>query len=207
MPSFKSDLQQETILAAYLDAMYCRKKIDFTRVNNLSQQLKGIDLIIMHKADTYYIDEKAQLHYLNKNLPTFTFELSYLKNGKRKAGWLFDEHKLTHYYFLITGIYLKGRKSKLKYSKDIERLHITSVNRGKLVKHLNNIGLNKEKLNNFDSVLRKGRSYGKKYISELNPKSEGLLYYSKHLREKPINLQLRLSYLIENKIAKKFHYA
>ncbi|WP_179354605.1 hypothetical protein [Winogradskyella vidalii] len=206
MSNFKSDLQKETLLAAYLDAVYFRKNIDFKRVTNLSQQLQGIDLVIMHKADTYYIDEKAQLHYLNKNLPTFTFELSYLKKGQRKTGWLFDEQKLTHYYFLVTGIYLKGKKSKLKYSKDIERLKITSVNRGKLVKHLNSIGLTKEKLNTFDSILRKGNKYGKKYISELNPKSEGLLYYSKHLREKPINLQLRLSYLIENKIAKKFHY-
>lgn len=29
----------------------------------------------------YYVDEKAQLHYLNQNLPTFAFELLSFQKG------------------------------------------------------------------------------------------------------------------------------
>jgi len=207
MTNFESDLKQETILGKYLDAIYKTKKIDFIRTNDLDQQHRGVDLIIKNKSNSYYIDEKAQLHYLNKNLPTFTFELSYLKNKEKKEGWLFDDHKLTQYYFLITGIYLKDQKSKLTHFKDINRLKITSVNRKKLIDHLISVGLTKDKLNDYDSTLRSSHSYGTTNISELNPKSEGLIYYTEHLDERPINLQLRLKYLIDNELAKKFHYA
>lgn len=206
MPNFESDLEQESILAQYLDTIYKSKNIDFNRVFDVNQQHLGIDIIIQNKSITYYIDEKAQLHYLNKDLPTFTFELSYLKNGERKEGWLFDDNKLTQYYFLITGIYLKDQKSKLTNLEDINRLKITSVNRKKLIDHLSSIGLHKEKLNSYDATLRSNNSYGKTTISELDKKIEGLIYYTKHLEEKPINLQLRLKYLIDNELAKKFHY-
>ena len=49
-------------------------------------------------------------------------------------------------------------------------------------------------------------SYGKKFIEELNPNSEGLIYFTKHLIEKPNNIQLRLSFLINSHVAKRFHY-
>lgn len=207
MPDFNSDLKQETLLAQYLDAIYYGKNIEFERICDLNQQHRGIDLIIKNNSEQYYIDEKAQLHYLNKDLPTFTFELSYLKNGERKEGWFLDDLKLTHYYFLITGIYLKDRKTILNNVDAIDRLKITSVNRQKLMTHLSNIGLPKEKLNDYDAMMRTQKYYGKRNISELHPKREGNLYYTRHLEEKPINLQLRLSYLIENGLAKKFHYA
>jgi hypothetical protein len=206
MPSFKSDLNQETLLSEYLDNLYRGKKIDFQRVFDLDKQHQGIDIVIQHNSVDYFIDEKAQLHYLNKDLPTFTFELSYLKNNKLKDGWLFADNKLTQYYFLITGIFLKKGKSKLLNADDIDKLKITSVNKIKLIEHLTSIGLEKSKLLEYDLKLRESNSFGKNKISELNPQSEGLIFFTKHLIEKPINLQLKLAYLIENKIAKKFHY-
>ena len=75
---------------------------------------------------------------------------------------------------------------------DIDKLKITSVNRDKLVAHLASIGLNQDKLKQYDKYLRKKNSYGKNDITELNKYSEGLIYYTKHLVEKPINLQLKL---------------
>lgn len=206
MPSFNSDLSQEAILSEYLDNLYKEKKIDFQRIFDLDKQHQGIDLVIQHNSVDYFIDEKAQLHYLNKDLPTFTFELSYLKNNKLKEGWLFDNKKLTHYYFLITGIFLKKGKSKLINADDIDKLKITSVNRVNLIEYLTSIGLEKTKLLEYDLKLRENNSFGKNIIPELKPQSEGLIFFTEHLIEKPINLQLRLAYLIENKIAKKFYY-
>lgn len=206
MPSFESDLAQEEILSKYLDSVYDEKKLDYERIFDLDKQHQGIDVIMFVKANEYLVDEKAQLHYINNDLPTFTFELSYLKDNILKDGWLFDENKITQYYFLITGIFLKKGKNKLSCPDDIEKIKITSVNRIKLIEYLSSIGLNKAKLLQYDFDLRKNNSYGKNNISELNSKTEGLIYYTKHLKEQPINLQLRLKFLIRTGVAKKFHY-
>jgi hypothetical protein len=118
MSSFRSDLAQEKILAEYLDTIYAKKELDFKRTNDLDLQLQGIDIITNFNEKEYLIDEKAQLHYLNADLPTFTFELSYLKNGILKDSWLFDSSKNTHYYFLISGIFLKDDKEELSHADD-----------------------------------------------------------------------------------------
>lgn len=206
MTKFKSDLAQESILSKYLDGLYKEKGIDFCRIFDLEKQLKGIDIIIQYKTTEYFIDEKAQLHYLNSDLPTFTFELSYLKNEDVKEGWLFDKNKLTEYYFLVTAIFLKEDKTELLHSDDIAKVKITSVNRDKLIQHLHSVGLSNKKLLLYDSELRSEKSFGKNNIKELDPNTEGLIYFTEHLPEKPINLQLRLQYLIEHSIAKKFYY-
>lgn len=206
MHEFRSDLKDEKLLSEYLDDVYRLKGINFERVFDLDQQHKGIDIIINVKSLSYLVDEKAQLHYLNYDLPTFTFELSYLKEGKLKDRWLFDPNKLTQYYFLITGIYLKDDKTKLESKNDIAKLKVTSLCRESLISYLESINLSKEKLLAYDSKFRSLDSIGKNTISELNPVTEGLIYFSGQLVEKPINLQLRLNHLIINKIAKKFHY-
>lgn len=206
MSSFKSDLNQEAILSSYLDKIYKTKGIDFDRISDSEMQHRGIDIVIKEKTKEYFIDEKAQLHYINTDLPTFTFELSYLKNNVQKDGWLLDENKLTHYYFLITGIFLKKEKNELLSYEDIEKVKITSVDRKKLRDHLDSMKLDKKTLLQYNLEFRKSKSYGKNTIAELNPNSEGLIYFTEHLAEKPINLQLRLSYLIEIGVAKKFHY-
>lgn len=206
MPDFKSDLNQEQILNNYLDEVYKSKQLKFTRVTNLKKQRLGIDLVIHHNDVDYYIDEKAQLHYLNQDLPTFTFELSYRnKTNKIKEGWLFDPLKSTHFYFLVTGIILKNNQSKLLAPNDIKSLKITSVNRKKLIEHLQQKGLSRHKLDQYDCDIRHTQSFGKNFIPELNHKSAGLIYYSNHLTEQPLNLQLRLEYLINCKVAKAFH--
>jgi hypothetical protein len=206
MSKFYLDLNQEQILSKYLDNIYKEKNINFQRVFDLDKQYQGIDVIMLVKLNEYYIDEKSQLHYINKDLPTFTFELSYLKNNNYKKGWLFDESKLTQYYFLITGILLKKGKIEFTSPDDIEKLKITSVSRKKLIKYLSLKELDEKRLLEYDVKLRKEKAYGKNNISELNPKTEGLIYFTEHLSEKPINLQLRLKFLLETKVAKKFYY-
>jgi hypothetical protein len=206
MANFESDLSQEIILSKYLDQLYKSKNLEFERIFDLDRQHQGIDILIQVNSVEYSIDEKAQLHYINKDLPTFTFELSYLKDHKLKNGWLLDDNKLTEYYFLITGIFLKTNKKILQNVEDIDKLKVTSVNRKKLIEHLATIGLKKETLLDYDSKIREENTFGKIIITELDSKKEGLIYFTEHLNEKPINIQLRLQYLIENNIAKKFNY-
>ncbi|MBK8365378.1 MAG: hypothetical protein IPL24_17420 [Bacteroidetes bacterium] len=48
------------------------------------------------------VDEKAMVHYVNKSLPTFAFEVSFkLATGKEVEGWLLDKSKLTQYYIIV----------------------------------------------------------------------------------------------------------
>lgn len=206
MSNFNSDLNQEEILSRYLDAVYKVKGFEFQRIADMEKQHRGVDILISKNNVEYVVDEKAQLHYLNKDLPTFTFELSYLKDKLKKEGWLFDKNKITQYYFLVTGIFLKNGQSTLKTPDDIHKLKITSVNRSKLIKHLDSIGLNNERLSNYDKQLRAKDAYGKNSIDELDANHEGLIYFTQHLEEKPINLQLRLEYLLNVGVAKRFHY-
>ncbi|WP_350293341.1 hypothetical protein [uncultured Croceitalea sp.] len=192
---FKSDLEKEKKLTPLLDSYYKSKlkQYSFVRVSDLKQQHKGIDLLFKHKEKiaSFYIDEKAQLDYINEDLPTFAFELSYLKNGKEKEGWLFDKKKKTEFYSLITAIYSDEPSSYTSCK-------ITLVNRVKLLAFLNKRGLDK------NNIVVKPKQHGKHIINGLREKDEGYLYFSKtNKAEQPINLILRLDFLIRNGLAKR----
>ena len=131
--NFKKDLEKEKKLSSLLDSYYTTKLKHYTfkRITDLNQQYQGVDLIFEHKkkAISYSIDEKAQLDYINENLPTFAFEISYKKDGIIKGGWLFDKTKKTQFYSLITSIY--SDTPSIYYS-----CKITLVNRNKLINFL-----------------------------------------------------------------------
>ena len=98
---FKADLKKEQKLTPLLDSYYQEhlKHYSFERISQLKKQLQGIDVILKDKRSSkqFYVDEKAQLDYINESLPTFAFELFYQKNGVQKQGWLFDAAKKTHF--------------------------------------------------------------------------------------------------------------
>lgn len=202
MSNFYEDLQKEQILASYLDKIYCELGFDFERVSDLNMQHQGVDIILYHQEKKYYVDEKAQLDYINATLPTFAFEISYLKNGNLRMGWLFDEEKRTEYYFLITAIYTNP-ESDLK--QGINSLNIVSVNRKKLIRYLNYKGINKDFISRTQDEIRKSTKEKNIPISQLNATAEGCLYFSKHKAEQPINLKFYLKFLIDNKLAKQIY--
>lgn len=200
MSFFEIDLRKEKLLASFLDAKYNELNLSFDRIRNLKLQRKGVDLIYNHRGKNFYIDEKAQLDYINSDLPTFTFELSYLKNGIEKTGWILDKNKITSHYFLVVGIYAVDKKD---LKKGITKVKIISVDRSKLLVFLDGIGLTLAKLNEYNQKIRLlEKSERKTAINELYMNSQGCLFYSEQLDEKPINLQLRLKFLIENEIGK-----
>ncbi len=197
--SFKNDLEKEQKLAVFLDVYYKKhlKHYLFERIHDLKQQMQGIDLIFSHNTNggRFLIDEKAQLDYINEDLPTFAFELVYQKDGEIKKGWLFDTKKKTEFYALITSIYA-DEPEKFTSCK------VTFVNRKKLVKFLSVRKINQEYL---DSQIKKHKNYnGKVVLDKLQPYHEGYLYFSAIKKaEKPINLILKLAFLTENGIAKQ----
>ncbi len=196
---FKADLSKEKQLTPLMDHYYQKhlKHYRFERVSNLKKQLQGIDLILKDNRSEkqFFVDEKAQLDYINESLPTFAFELYYQKNGVQKQGWLFDVSKKTQFYTLVTSI----------YSDDDDvftSCNITFVNREKLIQHLDKVELSQKQL---EGIISKNQDiHGKLNLEQLNPKSEGYLFFStKNKAEKPINLILKLDYLIRIGVAKR----
>ena len=197
--NFKADLSKEKQLNPLLDRYYNKylKKYTFDRILNLKQQLEGIDLILKDKQSNnlFFMDEKAQLDYVNESLPTFAFELFYQKNGQQKQGWLFDSNKKTHFYALNTSIYADE-----KYT--FTSCNITFVNLEKLIAHLFSFGLTQKFLE--QTALIHKNVHGKLILEELHPKKEGYLFFSTlNKAEKPINLILKLDYLIGIGVAKR----
>ncbi len=105
---------------------------------------------------------------------------------------MFDENKKTDFYALITAIFLDGGE----YSS----CKITLVNRKKLLKKLDALNFKNTRFQDY----RSANSHGKIVIDQLNPKGEGYLFLSsKNKSEQPLNLVLRLDWLLEANIAKR----
>ena len=202
--NFESDLSKEATLGVYLDSYYQNifEKSNYTieRVSDINLQHQGVDLILKSGISEYLVDEKAQLDYLNKSLPTFSFELSYLKNKEWRLGWLLDETKITNIYFLVKHIHTNQAGN---LESGITKIKITGIYRDRLITLLESKGLAKTELIELEKNIRLGEQEGKISIKELNPKTEGALYFSKSNKaEQPINLVLKLDYLIKNSVGK-----
>ena len=197
--NFKTDLKKEQQLAILLDQYYAKNLVyyNFKRIYDRKRQFEGVDLLFTHKETglSYAIDEKAQLDYINEDLPTFAFELSYTKRNILKKGWFYDPSKKTEFYALITGIYTDAPNA-------FTSCKITLVNRAKLINYLKSIGITELYLKNVVNNNEKG--HGKLKLKELDHRTEGYLYRSSNNKaEQPINLVLKLSFLLQNGLAKR----
>jgi len=201
MSTFEQDLNKEHILGKFLDEIYEKLSLSFIRISEPELQNKGVDVIIEHRGRKFYIDEKAQLDYLGHSLPTFTFEISYLKNNRWKKGWLYDENKITDHYFLITDIILNTDKIE----NGFKSCSITSVNAKKLRAYLEKTGLDWKLLSNLDGEIRQSDQQKNIPLHSLKEREEGCLYFSAQKDEKPLNLKLYLKWLITIKVAKKIY--
>lgn len=202
---FNKDKAVETFLAnTLLDRIYQNKfenndDIFWKRTNLKEDQKRGVDLKIfsVKESKIFYIDEKAQINYINTKLPTCAFEIIYYKDGTLKEGWLFDEKKDTHKYYLINNI----QQSK---NGNFTDCIIYSIDRYKLIDLLNQRDINKDSLTKIYEKIKndlKDGSTTKLEIENLDFKKEGNLQVSNKLAEGPINLVLKLDFLVENKIA------
>ena len=140
-------------------------------------------------------DEKVASRFANRNLETFSLELSFLgKNGAKRCGWLLDETKKTEYYLLgwIIEANIPYLEDKKRYDtnqidrNNIKKLQWALVKRDKIVKFLEKKGWTIEKLAKQDEKIRKqGYVTTKEFIDDIS------FRYSDAYIEKPINLLLK----------------
>jgi hypothetical protein len=181
----------EKEIAKFMDEkFYGRQVTGFIRFEDKENQLKGKDVsFTWGELKNIIVDEKAQTHYINENLPTFAFEISFIRAaGEWTLGWLFDKTKENDYFILIWPFASK----KWDITKeDIEKLDCLLINKQKIIDLLEKEGFSRDKIMTEEERIRKENNPGK--IGSGN----FYFYFTGRLAEKPINLVIRKEKLIE----------
>lgn len=151
---FRHDLTQEQLLQPHLDSCYAVHGIRAERSTDWLDQSHGIDVRLAKDGFSYKVDEKAQLHYIGKRLPTFALEVDLLVNGQVSPGWLFDERKHTEVYAFVFDITLHANETELQRPEQVAGVHIVLVNRERLIRRLAAEGLDQPMLRRLAKELR-----------------------------------------------------
>jgi hypothetical protein len=192
MSNFKSDLKKEALLAAFLDKHYEKTIGSVRRSETLDEQHVGIDFFYYSdNGIEYRCDEKAQLSYLNQELPTFALEIDYLKEGSLRKGWLFDSKKITDVYIFIFSIMLRRGSDQLMKYGQIESCEAVFVNRIRLLNELSKFGLTDAFCTEKSEEMRRGTESLKYYHY-----SGSNFQLSSQLAEQPVNLIVRKDFLV-----------
>ena len=194
MAGFRNrDSQVEREISFFLDEkFYPGIGAKTVRHHDVETQMQGIDISLTYKdLHDASVDEKAISHYINKNIPTFAFELSFLNKGQVIEGWFSDENKKTEYYLLI---WIWANKDWNITKDDITKLELFLVPRQKISEYLTQQGFNSERLREKAEQIRDkniegaiDKSYGKDFY----------FFLSNSLVEAPVNVVIRKSILAE----------
>ena len=187
------DMSAESELARFLDENFydhfpnADAFDSIERIYNKNLQLSGIDVVFNAKdGRTFRIDEKAQLYYLNKDLPTFAFEVEFLRHGIPTTGWLCNKDLETDLYLLIWPFATKDSPKGIK-SDDFTKADCMLVSKAAVLHLLESHGLTVEQLLQDARQIRKE---GKIYKIPI-PGVSGIYYFAsdpQQYEEAPINV-------------------
>ena len=195
--TFKGDLKSERAVNEFLQKYLYSYLVDdgiidsFNSNTTMNQQHKGIDTIMYiindeteEEARCINIDEKAAIHYARNNLgaeplSTFAFEVSYLKDGELKRGWLTNEkYKETHAYFLCW-LWIKPDANKYNLAcEDILKIEVLSIPKVKTRDKLIMRAMGNKEVKTFESkadILRKKMKERGVYRLELEHQLDSLI--------------------------------
>lgn len=195
--TFKGDLKSERAVNEFLQKYLYSYLVDdgiidsFNSNTTMDQQHKGIDTIMYiindeteEEARCINIDEKAAIHYARNNLgaeplSTFAFEVSYLKDGELKRGWLTNEkYKETHAYFLCW-LWIKPDANKYNLAcEDILKIEVLSIPKVKTRDKLIMRAMGNKEVKTFESkadILRKKMKERGAYRLELEHQLDSLI--------------------------------
>lgn len=201
MGNYSIDKRAERELGFFLDKyFYPRLKEkygydDFKRVWKREEQIQGIDVMGFIKGRECMIDEKASLRYMDKDLKTFAFELSFMRNGEEFVGWFLNNQMRTQYYAVM---YPKsGKDIKDIASEDFDSVEILIIPVCRIWGYLNGKGLTKESLGKRAGEIREkgwtGRVSTGRRIDGIYISATG----KEKLEEVPINLIIRKKMLAD----------
>lgn len=187
------DISVETEISNFLDKYFYGVVVnDFFRYVDKNEQLKGKDVRFSWGAlKDIIVDEKAISHYINKNIPTFAFEISSMFSGKKSEGWLFDEKKETEYYLCI---WIWAKNAWNPSYEDITKLDCLLIKRSEIIAYLKHEGFTKEKIREIECTVREK---GLEKAIDKGKHRYVYFYNTTHLAEKPFNVIIRKEKLKE----------
>jgi hypothetical protein len=195
----KTDNEAESEVAKFLDRNFYPAHVkNFIRYKDISNQMAGIDVQFDHNnISNMLVDEKAAVHYVNKDLPTFAFEINFLlSNGQLVDGWFYDKNKFTQYYLLA---WLWAKKDAGFIAEEITQIDLIIINRKRIVDMLSENGLTHQKAIELSGEIRQKNEPGAYYKNSSNP---FYFFYSPQLAEKPINIIITKKELIKLSVAR-----
>lgn len=185
------DDRAEQQLAKFLDTHLYQELlkeenfISFKRVADSRLQKQGVDVIAKTEHAVANIDEKAQLHYINDNRPTFVFELEFIRAGQAMEGWFLNERLQTTHYLLLWPNAKTADLSQI-VSDDFTCVEGMMISKNKLKKYLNEIGISINFLRQTTKLLREQGVSGSQKTAYA-----GIKFYvspSSKYSENPINM-------------------
>ena len=196
----KSDELAEKINNEFLEKyFYGLKTENYNRNIDRALQMSGIDTTFSIGDRKYKCDEKVAAHYINKNLKTFSFELSFIdRAGDVSDGWFVGSGK-TNDSYLFCWVDC-ATSDKLSSCKDITKAEITLIKKDRIIEYLKKISWTPRKLKFKASAIRNGNDVNFGTIAKNGIKFSYSKYDSNTrtgLVEEPINFILSREILRE----------
>lgn len=183
----ENDERQSDIVSMFLDKeLYTEENgvTDFVRVNEKGEQVKGVDVRFTMNGVPHVCDEKAAVHYMNRNLQTFAFELSFIsRNDSVMNGWLIDEKKINDTFLCV---WLDKVENGLQDIGDIKDCEVALVLRKRILEELESLGWTEGRL------LKKAEKMRYNWNEPCGDVNENgcRFFCSRKLAEKPVNVLL-----------------
>lgn len=214
----KDDMTAEQQLAKYLD-IYLYNRLpehfkNFTRISDKVYQMQGIDFTIDYDDNgSHFIDEKAQLHYMDICLNTFAFEINFIgRDDFLHDGWLFNHDLKTDAYMLIwpqetvyhkaiISIDKKYRRTKIRNIlksldfNDFETVECYLIKRDSIKGFLEDNGWDEQRIFDKADELRAKRQF---YKSPADDNIDSFYFYFSSpdiYQEAPVNIVIRKNVL------------
>ena len=180
----KTDEVVEKLNNKFLEKYFYNSNVEkYIRNTDKKLQISGIDVIFIKNGIQYNCDEKVAVHYINKALFTFAFELSFIdRKGDIRPGWFLDNKKLNNSYLLCW--IDEADVDKPTNIEQIKKSEIILITKDKIVEYLKSINWTLDMINKKTNDIRynKDKNFG-------NIKRNGLKFsFSEQLVEKPINV-------------------
>lgn len=137
----KTDTQIEKVLAKHFDLFYRINNLNFERTEDYERQRSGEDLLIHTKMRDVIVDEKCATKYWDRNLWTFSFELSSnfcdKRTGEAKEerydGWFVNENNKTDFYNIS---YVRANSFEKLKAGAIDSLECIVISKAMLKKYI-----------------------------------------------------------------------
>ncbi|MEZ2458325.1 hypothetical protein ACBR55_07005 [Salinicoccus roseus] len=207
--NFWKDSNNEKMIAKWLDK-YFYPKVDgfengrFSFVSKRANQFTtdeekiqrhGIDIVYKTQAEKLlYVDEKAQLDYLNNNLPTFAFEIKFKNrsNGFSEGWFIREDLKTTHYLLVYPNSTVVKDAQQLQNFEDISSVELLLIEKDKLWHELKSRNVTKENLVREGDELIYKEKVGREQIKDSSSKDMYLYRTSPNVKmEEPINIIIK----------------